>query len=79
MQDNRDLMNDFDWAAKSRQHLPAKVCAFGPEMKRILKYSKKFLRFFDRNLYGKLTFFHHFLLNISWITYPAPKVKTCRR
>ena len=37
--------------------MPAKPCAFGPKMKRILKIFKKILRFFDRNLYGKLTIF----------------------
>ena len=38
-------------------NMPAKPCAFGPKMKRILKIFKKILRFFDQNLYGKLTFF----------------------
>ena len=38
-------------------NLPAKLCPFGPKMKRILKIFKKILRFFDRNLNGKLTFF----------------------
>ena len=37
--------------------IPAKLGTFGPKMKRILKNSKKILRFFDQNLYGKLTFF----------------------
>ena len=37
--------------------VPAKLGAFGPKMKRILKIFKKILRFFDQNLYGKLTFF----------------------
>ena len=41
-------------------------------MKRILKSFKK-LRFFDQNLYRKLTF-HNFLLNISWISDSVPKV-----
>ena len=36
--------------------LPAKICAFGPQMKEVLKKFKKILRFFDQNLYGKLTF-----------------------
>ena len=56
MQDHRDLMNDFDWAGKTKQ--PAtKLFAFGPKMTRIEKIFKKILRFFDQNLYGKLTFF----------------------
>ena len=37
--------------------LPAKPFAFGPKMNLILKTFKKFLIFFDQNLYGKLTFF----------------------
>ena len=37
--------------------MPAKRCVFAPKMKRILKIFKKILRFFDQNLYGKLTFF----------------------
>ena len=37
-------------------NLPAKLCELGPKMKRILKNFKKILRFFDQNLYGKLTF-----------------------
>ena len=37
-------------------NLPAKPCGFGPKMKRNLKTFKKILRFFDQNLYGKLTF-----------------------
>ena len=53
--------------------VPAKLGAFGPKMKRILKIFKKILRFFDQNLYGKLTF-SQFLLNISWISDSAPKV-----
>ena len=53
--------------------VPAKLVAFGPKMKRILKSFKKILRFFDQNLYGKLTFFT-VLLNISWISDSAPKV-----
>ena len=32
-------------------------CAFGPKMKNNLQFFKKILRFFDQNLYGKLTFF----------------------
>ena len=43
-------------------NLPAKPCAFGPTMKRILKIFKKIVRFFDQNLYGKLTFFHNFVV-----------------
>ena len=35
----------------------AKLCAFGPKMKNILKNFKKILRFFDQNLNGKLTVF----------------------
>ena len=41
-------------------YLPAKLCAFGPKMKRMLKILKKILRFFDQNLYGKLTFSQFF-------------------
>ena len=36
--------------------VPAKLDGFGPKMKIILKIFKKSLRFFDQNLYGKLTF-----------------------
>ena len=73
MQDHRDLMNDFDWAGKTKQ--PAtKLFAFGPKMTRIEKIFKKILRFFDQNLYVKLTFFTVSLLNISWISDSAPKV-----
>ena len=56
MQVNRDLMNDFDWAGKTKQGA-SKLGAFGPKMKRILKIFKKILRFFDQNLNGKFTFF----------------------
>ena len=66
MQAYQDLMNDFDWQLKL-SNLPAKLCSFGPKMKRILKNLKKILIFFDQNLYGKLTF-SQFLLNISWIS-----------
>ena len=56
MQDNRDLMNDFDWPGKITQ--PAcKTLRVWTKMKRILIIFKKILRFFDQNLYGKLTFF----------------------
>ena len=59
----------------SLSNLLAKLCVFGPKMKKILKKS---LRFFDQNLYGKLTFFL-FLLSISWISASSPKVyTTCR-
>ena len=72
MQDHQDLMNDFDWAVKlNNRH--ANLCAFGPKMKKILKNCKKILRFFDQNLYGKLSF-SRFLLNIYWIFGSAPKV-----
>ena len=54
-------------------NMPAKLCAFGPKMKRVLKIFKKILRFFDQNLW-KIDFFHNFLLNISWISDSAPKV-----
>ena len=56
MQDNRDLMNAFDWAGKIKQGA-CKTWRVGPKMKRSLKNFKKILRFFDQNLYGKLTFF----------------------
>ena len=77
MQDHQDLMNDLDWACKTKQ-LVAKLCAFGLKLKRILKIFKKSLRFFDQNLSGKWTF-HNFLLNISWISDSAPKVYTFGR
>ena len=38
-------------------NLPAKLSAFGPKTKRILKIFKKTLRFLDQNLYWKLIFF----------------------
>ena len=56
MQDQQDLRNDFDWADKI-SNLPAKPCAFGPKITIILKNFRKILRFFDQNLYGKLTVF----------------------
>ena len=34
----------------------AKPCAFGQKVKKTLKIFKNILRFFDQNLYGKLTF-----------------------
>ena len=58
------------------RNLPAKFWAFGPNMKKILQLFKKILRFFDQNYYGKLTFFHKFLLNISWSSAFSPKVYT---
>ena len=70
----QDLMNDFDWARKTKQNLQNSR-AFGPKMKRILKIFKKILRYFDQNLW-KIDFFHTFLLNISWISDSAPKVLT---
>ena len=39
---------------------PAKPCAFGQKVMKILKIFKKILRFFDQNLVGKLTFFTFF-------------------
>ena len=56
MQDQQDLRNEFDGASKI-SYLCAKFCAIEPKMKKILK---KILRFFDQNLYGKLTFFTFF-------------------
>ena len=41
-------------------NLPPELCAFGPKMKRIFKNFKKILRFFDQNIYGKLTLFTFF-------------------
>ena len=55
MQDHRDLRNDFICPVKVSKK-PATPCAFGPNMKKIMKVFKKTLRFFDQNLYGKLTF-----------------------
>ena len=48
MQDHQDLMNDFDWPGKTKQHsnLRAYLCGFGPKMKRILKIFKKILNKF---------------------------------
>ena len=73
MQAHQDLMNDFDWAQIKLSNPPAKLCTFEPKMKSILNIFKKILRFFDQNLYGKLTF-SHFLLNISSISGSAPKI-----
>ena len=41
-------------------NLPAKLCAFGPKEKKILKNFKKILIFFDQNLYGIWTFSQFF-------------------
>ena len=48
-------------------------------MKKILKIFKKRLRYFDQNLFGKLTFPQKFLLNISGISASSPKVYTLGR
>ena len=42
------------------RNLRAKLCAFGPKTKKILKVFKKSLRFYDQNRYGKLTCFTFF-------------------
>ena len=59
MQDNRDLMNDFDWAGKTKQGV-FKIWRVWTKNEEILKIFKKILRFFDQNFYGKLTFFTFF-------------------
>ena len=61
-------------AQEKPSNLPAKLCAFGPKMKRILNNLKKILRFFDKKALWKIDYFHNFLLNISWISDSAPKV-----
>ena len=57
-------------------NLPAKLCAFGPKEKKILKTFNKILRFFYQNLYGKLTFFHNSLKHIYWSSASSLKVYT---
>ena len=42
------------------RNLPAQFCAFWLKMMRILKIFKKISRFFDQNLYGKLTSFSQY-------------------
>ena len=55
IKDHLDFMNDFQLSGKIKK--PAwKTWAFGAKMKKILKNFNKNLRFFDQNLYGKLTF-----------------------
>ena len=49
------------------RNIHAKFCAFGPEKTDFLKIFKKILRFFDQNLYGKLTFFVNIHENSSII------------
>ena len=72
MQAHRDLMKDFDWAAKTKQ--PAcKTLLFWTKNEENFEKSQEILRFFDQNLYGKLTF-SQFLLTIAWISDSAPKV-----
>ena len=53
------------WRINSIEHgelrfLGANICAFDPKVKKTLKFFKKILRFFNQNLYGKLTFFTNF-------------------
>ena len=74
MKDHQNLKNDFDRAGKLR-NLRAKLSAFRPKMKKMLKFFQKILTFFDQNLYGKLTF-SLLLLNISWISDSSPEVYT---
>ena len=60
-QDHRDLMNDFDLARKIKQN---NCKTFRVWTKNIENFEifKKILRFFDQNLYGKLSFFTIFYL-----------------
>ena len=71
-------MNDFDCAGKTKQP-PCKTLRVWTKNEENFEIFQKTLRFFDQNLYGKLTFFTIFLLNISWISDSAPKVYTSGR
>ena len=53
----QDLMNDFDWAAKSKQHVSDILRVRPKNEENFLKKCKKSFRFFNQNLYGKLTVF----------------------
>ena len=56
---HQDLMDDFDWEGKTKQHA-CRILRVWTKMKNILKDFKKILRFFDQNLYGKLSFSEFF-------------------
>ena len=59
MQANPNHMNDFDWAGKGKQ--PAsKMLRVWTKKNTHLKIFMKILRFFDKNLYGKLIFSQFF-------------------
>ena len=69
MQDHRDLMNDYDWAAKTKQPACKTLRVWTKNEETFLKNFKKIMRFFDQNLYGKFTFFTIFyLIFIGFLT-----------
>ena len=73
MQDNQHLTNNFHQTGKTKK--PAcKVLRVGTRKDLFLKIFKKILRFFDQNLYGKLTFFVNFHEISQIISASAPKV-----
>ena len=53
--------------------MPAKPCAVGPKMKKVLKNFQIFEIFWSKSLW-KIEFFHRFLLTISWSSASSPKV-----
>ena len=56
MKDHQHLMNDFHRTAKSKKWA-CKALRVSLKNEERFKIFKKFLSFFDQNLYGKLTFF----------------------
>ena len=66
MKDHQDLKNAFHWAGKSNKPACKTLRVLTQNKEYFEKFQENFLKFFDQNLYGKLTFFT-FLLNISWI------------
>ena len=59
MQDPQDFRNDFHWAGKSKLP-PSRTLRVWTKNEENLKFWKKSLRYFDQNLYWKLTFFTFF-------------------
>ena len=56
MQDNRDMMNDFDWASKTKQDASKTLRVWTKNEENFEKFQEN-LEIFDQNLYGKLNFF----------------------
>ena len=67
------MTNNFHQAVKSKK-CACKTLRVWTRKDRFLKILKKILRFFDQNLYGKLTFFANFHEISQIISASAPKV-----